>query len=74
MYDLHVVLSFLDLTSSDMTGYTFDSKAGAWSQVKFTLPGHIFTLWFFRVSVLSQCDIYYYFRLDVCGLSSKGSQ
>ena len=38
------VLHTPDLTSPDMTGYTVDSTVGAWThQVKFTLPGHLFT-------------------------------
>ena len=38
------VLHAPDLTSPYMTGYTFDTTAGAWpQQVKFTRPRHIFT-------------------------------
>ena len=42
--DLQLIISTPDLTSPDMTSYTLDSTAGAWPhQVKFTLPGHLFT-------------------------------
>ena len=37
-------VTFTNLTSPDMTGYTLDSTAGACQQVGFTLPGHLFTL------------------------------
>ena len=39
---LHVF--YTDLVSPDMIGYTLDSTTGAWRhQVKFTLPGYLFT-------------------------------
>ena len=34
----------LNLISPDVTGYALDSRTGAWpQQVKFTLPGNLFT-------------------------------
>ena len=44
MINIVCVLHTTDLTSTDMTGYYFDSTAGAWPpHVKFTLPGHLLT-------------------------------
>ena len=54
------VLHMPDLTSPNMAGCTLDSTAGAWpKQVKFTLPGHIFThLGYPECSCCLECNIH----------------
>ena len=48
-----------DLTWPDMTGYSLDFMADAWPhQVKFTLPGNLFThLGFPECPCFLECDI-----------------
>ena len=68
-------MMFVFFATHFMTGYTFDSTAGAWpQQVKFTLHGHIFTIGFPECScclvwsitfipgfvMIGDCGIYHY--------------